>query len=292
MRDTGDPRTRRAARLSLGLALGASALLTAAAGPALAAPAPVDIPDYQAALDAVKSQATRNAVCRFLSAPLPDGGPRGAQTIPARTDPCQGVPSFTVKLPAALYEVTPAFAAGTARPVLAEALRIAYVVSPVSPDSGSGRSATVLLAATQGGGWHLAGVRESDSDGTYPTKGALGATVFSEPQLHAWYQLKPDSTVEPLNDAAKAGLDGRPSVSLADYQTLVKGRYADKQPGSEYDTKGFSSGFRPTAPAHDASSPAPLIIGGSGAALALAGGTFAFRRRRRAGAARGDVIAG
>ncbi|QLE73634.1 hypothetical protein FGW37_20430 [Streptomyces rectiverticillatus] len=50
----------------------------------------------------------------------------------------------------------------TAGPVLADALRIAYVVSPVSPDSGSGRSATVLLAATQGGGWHLAGVRESD----------------------------------------------------------------------------------------------------------------------------------
>ncbi|MFH8785902.1 hypothetical protein [Streptomyces roseoverticillatus] len=286
MRDTGEPRTRRAARLSLGLALGASALLTAAAGPALAAPAPApaDIPDYQAALDTVKSQATRDAVCRFLSAPLPDGGPRGAQTIPARTDPCQGVPSFTVKLPAALYEVTPAFAAGTARPVLAEALRIAYVVSPVSPDSGSGRSATVLLAATQGGGWHLAGVRESDSDGTYPTKGALGATVFSEPQLHAWYQLKLDSTVEPLNDAAKAGLDGKSSVSLADYQNLVKGRYADKLPGSDYDTKGFSSGFRPTAPAHSPS-PAPLIIGGSGAALALAGGTFAFRRRRRAGAA-------
>ncbi|MFC5145408.1 hypothetical protein [Streptomyces aureoversilis] len=282
MRDTGMPRARRAARLSLGLALGASALLTAATGPALAAPAPVDIPDYQAAVDAVRSQATHNAICRFLGVPLPDGGPRGAQTIPARPDPCQGIPSFTVKLPAALYEVTPAFAAGTARPVLAEALRIAYVVSPVSPDSGSGRSATVLLAATRGGGWHLAGVRESDSDGTFPTKGAPGATVFSEPQLHAWYQLKLDNTVEPLNDAAKAGLDGRPSASLADYQNLVKGRYADKLPGSEYDTKGFSSGYAPTAPAHRSPSPAPLIIGGSGAALALAGGTFALRRRRRA----------
>ncbi|MFI1798112.1 hypothetical protein ACH427_12250 [Streptomyces sp. NPDC020379] len=279
MRDNRSSGTTHLARLSLGLALGASAVLTAATGTAHAVDGPLDIPDYQAALDAVKSTAVHNSVCRFLSVPVPHGGARGPQTIPAKTDPCQGVPSFTIKDPVALYEVTPDFVAGKAKPVLTEALRLTYAVSSVS--AGDGRGATAMLAATQGGGWHLAAVREGDSDAAYPTKGDLGASVFSTPQDHAWYQLKLD-TVEPLNDAAKTALGGKASVSLADYQTLLKGRLADKLPGSDYDTKGYSSGYRATAPAHRSSSPAPLVIGGSGAALAFAGGVFAVRRRRAA----------
>ncbi|MEV6668962.1 hypothetical protein [Streptomyces sp. NPDC051162] len=282
MRDnsnSGTRRTTRLARLSLGLALGASAALAATTGAAHAADGPLDIPDYQAALDAVKSTAVHNSICQFLSVPVPHGGARGAQSVPAKTDPCQGVPSFTVKDPVALFEVTPDFVAGKAKPVLTEALRLAYAVSSVSADNG--RSATVMLGATQGGGWHLAAVREGDGDATYPTKGDLGAAVFSAPQDHAWYQLKLD-TVQPLNDAAKSALGGKSSVSLADYQNLLKGRLADKLPGSAYDTKGYSSGYQAAAPAHRSSSPAPLIIGGSGAALACLGGAFAVRRRRAA----------
>ncbi|GAA0364599.1 hypothetical protein [Streptomyces blastmyceticus] len=281
MRDNFSTRgTTVLSRLSLGLAVSASALLTALTGPAHAADGPLDIPDYQAALDTVKSTAVHDSICRFLSVPVPHGGAHGAQTIPAKADPCQGLPSFTVKDPVALFEVAPDFVAGKAKPVLTEALRLTYAVSSVSADNG--RSATVMLGATQGGGWHLAAVREGDSDATYPAKAALGTTVFSEPQIHAWYQLKLD-TVEPLNDAAKTGLGGKSSASLADYQTLVKGRYADKQPGSDYDTKGLSSGFHAApAPRSPAPARAPLIIGGSGAALALVGGAVAFRRRRRA----------
>ncbi|MEU5417968.1 hypothetical protein ACFY1P_05665 [Streptomyces sp. NPDC001407] len=279
-RSSSTRRTTRLARLSLGLALGTSAALTAATGAAHAADGPLDIPNYQAALDAVKSTTVHNTVCRFLSVPVPHGGTRGAQSIPAATDPCQGVPSFTVKDPVALYEVTPDFVAGKAKPVLTDALRLTYAVSSVS--AGNGRTATVMLGATEGGGWHLAAVREGDSDATYPTKGDLGAAVFSTPQDHAWYELKLDNTVQPLNDAAKSAIDGKSSLPLADYQTLLKSRLADKQPGSDYDTKGYSSGYRAAAPAHRSSSQAPLIVGGSGAALAFIGGVFAVRRRRAA----------
>ncbi|MBC2878319.1 MULTISPECIES: hypothetical protein [Streptomyces] len=274
--------TRRAARFSrlpVILALGASVLLSVGAGPAGAAKGPADLPNLQAALDTLKSTATHDAVCRFLSAPVPNGAsPGAAVTLPAKADPCEGVPSFTIKDPLALNEVAPAFVAGTAQPTLADAVMLAYAVAGVT--TSAGRTATVLLAPTGTTGWHLAAVREGDTDATYAGKADLATTVFSEPQIHGYYQLKL-TTVEPLNDAARQGLGGQSSVSLADYQKLVKARYADKQPGSEYDTKGFSSGFGTGRP-HSSTSSTPLIVGGSGAALALAGGAVGLRRRKRA----------
>ncbi|MFD0385609.1 hypothetical protein ACFQ2B_34715 [Streptomyces stramineus] len=86
MRDTSGTRTSskragsRLPRLSLVITLSASALLSVV-GPAQAAPAkdplPADIPDYQAALNAVKSADVRNAVCRFLRTPVPAAAPAG-----------------------------------------------------------------------------------------------------------------------------------------------------------------------------------------------------------------------
>ncbi|MFF4407680.1 hypothetical protein ACFY2W_35480 [Streptomyces sp. NPDC001262] len=178
-----------------------------------------------------------------------------------------------------MFEITSDFVSGKALPTAATALQLSYVAAPVN--AGNARSATVLLGATQGGGWHLAAVRESDSDAGYAGKGTAANPVFSEPQLHAWYQLTLNQ-VTPLNDAAKSGLGGQSSVSFADYQNLVKGRYADKMPGSDYATKGFSSGYQPAAqPSSHSSSPTPAILGGSGVAAALAGGLLALRRRRR-----------
>ncbi|MGG7569383.1 hypothetical protein [Streptomyces sirii] len=289
MRDTSGTRTSskragsRFARLSIVIALSASALLSVA-GPAHAAPAkdplPADIPDYQAALDAVKSTAVRNAVCRFLSTPVPTGGASGSvQTIPETAEPCQGLPAFTIKDPVALNEITPGFVAGTALPLPTEAVKLTQLVSSLSTTV-NGRNATVMLAPTQGGGWHLAAVRDGDSDATYASKATVGTLVFTEPQIRGWYQLKLN-TVEPLNDQARQGLGGQASMSLSDYQKLVKARYADKLPGSEYDTKGYSSGYSPQHKADEPSSSAPLLAG-TGAALALAGGAVALRLRRRA----------
>ncbi|MFF7725614.1 hypothetical protein [Streptomyces sp. NPDC008001] len=280
MRDQRTSTTRRAARFSrlpVTVALGVSALL-AVAGPPAAAKGPADLPNLQAALDALKSTATRDAVCRFLTAPVPNGSTGAAVTIPAKTDPCEGVPAFTIKDPVALNEIAPAFVTGTAQPTLADALKLAYAVAGVT--TSGGRTATVMLAPTGTTGWHLAAVREGDTDATFAGKADLTATVFSEPQIRGFYQLKL-TTVEPLNDAARQGLNGQASVSLADYQKLVKARYADKQPGSEYDTKGFSSGLGTGRPPSSPST-TPLIIGGSGTALALAGGAVVLRRRKRA----------
>ncbi|MFF5705667.1 hypothetical protein ACFY7H_24745 [Streptomyces sp. NPDC012794] len=288
MRDTSGTETSstRAAsrfpRLSVVLALSACALLSVV-GPAHAAPAkdplPADIPDYQAALDAVKSADVRDTVCRFLRTPVPGEGAGGpVQTIPETAEPCQGLPAFTIKDPVALNEITPGFVAGTAPPLPTEAVKLTQLVSSLSTTV-NGRNATVMLAPTQGGGWHLAAVRDGDSDAAYAGKAALGTLVFTEPQIRGWYQLKL-TTVEPLNDQARQGLEGRASVSLGDYQKLVKARYADKLPGSEYDTKGYSSGYSPPRKEDGTSSSTLLLAGGTSATLALAG-AFAVLRRRR-----------
>ncbi|WP_327360143.1 hypothetical protein [Streptomyces sp. NBC_01296] len=288
MRDTemfGKRAGSRFSRLSIVIALSASALLSVV-GPAHAVPAkdplPADIPDYQAALDAVKSTDVRNAVCRFLRTPVPTGGAGGpVQTIPEAAEPCQDLPVFTIKDPVARNEITPGFVAGTAKPLPTEAIELTQLVSSLSTTV-NGRTATVMLAPTQGGGWHLAAIRDGDSDATYAGKATLGTLVFTEPQIRGWYQLKL-TTVEPLNDEARQGLGGQTSVSLSDYQKLVKARYADKLPGSEYDTNGYSSGYSPQRKADDASSSTLLLASGSSAALALVGAAAALRRRRRAG---------
>ncbi|MGW5851234.1 hypothetical protein ACWFQ8_25375 [Streptomyces sp. NPDC055254] len=286
MRDTkisGMRATSRLSRLSIVIAVSASALLSVV-GPTHAAPAkdplPADIPGYQAALDAVKSTDVRDTVCRFLRTPVPTGGAGGpVQTIPEMAEPCQGLPVFTIKDPVALNEITPGFVAGTAQPLATEAIKLTQLVSSLSTTV-NGRNATVMLAPTQGGGWHLAAVRDGDSDAAYASKATLGTRVFTEPQNRGWYQLKL-TTVEPLNDQAREGLGGQASVSLSDYQKLVKARYADKLPGSEYDTNGYSSGYSQRTE-DDTPSSTLLLAGGSGTALALAGGAAVFLRRRRA----------
>lgn len=288
MRDTSGTTTSgkrtgfRFSRLSVVLASSASVLLSVA-GPAHAAPAkdplPADIPDYQAALDTVKSTAVRDSVCRFLSTPIPAGAAGTVQAIPETAEPCQGLPAFTVKDPVALNEITAGFVAGTAPPLPTEAVKLTNLLSSLSTTV-NGRTATVMLAPTQGGGWHLAAIRDGDGDATYAGKATVGTLVFTEPQIRGWYQLRLD-TVEPLNDQARQGLDGRASGSLGDYQKLVKARYADKLPGSEYDTKGYSSGYSPRHTTDEVSSSTPLLAG-SGAALALAGGAVVLHRRRRA----------
>ncbi|WP_030231344.1 LPXTG cell wall anchor domain-containing protein [Streptomyces sp. NRRL S-350] len=272
---------RRSRRATV-LVLGAAALLSLA-GPVHAAPAkdplPADIPDYQVALDLVKSTAVRDAVCRFLSVPVPQGDASGApQPIPDTADPCEGMPAFTVKDPLALNEITPGFVAGTALPIPTEAVKLSHLVAALNAPV-NGRNATVMLAPTQGGGWHLAAVRDGDSDAAYAGKATTGTLVFTEPQIRGWYQLKL-TTVQPLNDQAREGLAGRSSVSLSEYQKLVKARYADKLPGSEYDTAGMSSGYGTAKNTGDAPSAMPMLVGGSSVALALAGGAFVVRRRR------------
>ncbi|MBT2383964.1 hypothetical protein [Streptomyces sp. ISL-11] len=270
--------TRISPELFLGLPLGAAALLAAVCAPAQAAGGPKDVPDYQGALTVLHSAPVKDKVCRFLTMMAKSGGKTGEQKAPVKAGPCDPKQTFSTQDPIALNEITPDFVAGKAKPDLLEAVRLTYLVSLVT--SADGKQATVMLVLPGGGGeWRLAAVRDGDGDFTFAGRATPAITVFAEPQIRAWYRVTLDS-VAPLNDAATAGLGGKDKVSLAEYQKLVTARYADKLPGSEYDTKGLSSGYRPTAAARDSESPAPLVLGGSGAALTLAGGAFALRAYR------------
>ncbi|KJY42149.1 hypothetical protein VR41_09070 [Streptomyces sp. NRRL B-1568] len=272
MRGKSNPRLPR---LAAGLTLGAIALASAVCTPAQAADGP-PIPDLQGAVNVLHSDAVHDTVCRFLTANTKSGS-SGKKIGPSKAVTCDPQQQFTLGVPIALYEITPDFVTGKAAPTLLSAVQLSYLVAKVT--GSNGHNATVLLAAaSSAGNWHMAAVRDGDADVTYAAKATVGSMVFSEPQIHAWYKLTLN-TVTPLNDAATMGLGGKSSVSLADYQKLVKGRFSDKMPGSDYDTKGFSSGYGLTAP--DRSSPAPLVLGSSGAAAALAGGMFALRAYRR-----------
>ncbi|WP_407284913.1 hypothetical protein [Streptomyces sp. BP-8] len=208
--------------------------------------------------------------------------------------------TFSLKDPVAMYEITPDFVSGKTKPTPAGAVRLSYLASEVN--GANGRRATALLAGqtsasagrktpdSTGRKWHLAGVQDGNTDIGYAKQATADSTVFSEPQIHAWYRLT-NGTVQPLNHEAKSGLGGKRTMSLNAYQKLVHGRYADKLPGSTYDRKGLAGGYGPPAaarnapsatPAHTAPSSAPMLLGGSGAlALALAGGTLGFRVHRK-----------
>ncbi|GAA1927194.1 hypothetical protein [Streptantibioticus ferralitis] len=275
---------RSAARLAgLSLSLGAAATLlsTALCGQAQATDDPRAIPDYQGARQVLQTAQVHNAVSRFLSTTAnvgADGGSGAAGPTAAGTH--DGQQAFNLNDPVALYEVAPAFVTGKAKPTADNVARLAYLASVAN--GVNGHKATVLLssAAKGGGNWHLAGIRDSDSDVTYGQQAKSHSMAFTEPQIHAWYRLQ-DNTVEPLNREAASGLQGKQAVTLANYQKLVHSRYADKLPGSAYDRKGLAGGYglasTPSSP-----SPTSMQLGGSAvAAAAFASGATAVWRRNR-----------
>ncbi|WP_043262907.1 hypothetical protein [Streptomyces sp. CT34] len=274
---------RSAARLvSLSLSLGAAATLlsTTVCGQAQAADGSSAIPDYQGARQVLQSTQVHDTVARFLSTTANGGADGGSgAAAPMATEPRDGQQAFSLNAPVALYELAPEFVTGKTKPTPGSVVRLSHLASLANGNNG--HKATVLLssgAKSGGKSWHLAGVRDGDSDVAYArqTTGSGPATVFTEPQIHAWYRLK-NNTVEPLNREATSGLRGKQTVTLAEYQKLVHGRYADKLPGSAYDRKGLAGGYGLASPPST-----PLLLGGSGAAAAvLAGGTIAALRAKR-----------
>jgi hypothetical protein len=257
-----------ATRLALTLGAAATLLSTALCGPAQAADGPSGIPDYEGARQVLKTARVHNAVSRFLGATANAGadGGSGAAAPGAHNDR----QALSLKDPIALYELAPAFVTGKTKPTAGNVTRLSYLASRAN--DASGHKATVLLSSTaksagDGGGWHLMGVRDGDSDLTYGKQTTDHSKVFTEPQIHAWYRLKND-IVEPLNQEATSGLGGKRTVTLAAYQRLVHSRYADKMPGSAYDRKGLAGGFGPASPPSSPSTPvssssAPLQFGAS-----------------------------
>ncbi|GGU95916.1 hypothetical protein GCM10010211_73800 [Streptomyces albospinus] len=281
MRGKRISKQRRAARLaSLSVSLGAAATLlsTAFCGQAQAADGPSAVPDYQGARQVLQSTQVHNTVAQFLSTTANGGADGGSgAAAPMATEPPDGQQTFTLNAPVALYELAPDFVTGKAKPTPDHVVRLSHLASLANGTNG--HKATVLLssAAKSGGkSWHLAGVRDGDSDVTYARQAAGPSTVFTEPQIHAWYRLK-NNTVEPLNREAASGLRGKQAVTLDAYQKLVHDRYADKLPGSAYDRKGLAGGYGLASPPST-----PMLLGGSSAAAAvLAGGTIALLRAKR-----------
>ncbi len=280
---------RSAVRLAgLALSLGAAATLlsTAYCGQAQAVDDPSAIPDYQNARQVLHTADVHNAVSRFLSVTANTGADGGSgAAAPKASGARDDQQAFTLNDPVALYELAPDFVTGKAKPTSGTVARLSYLASLA--DGANGHKATVLLssaAKSDGGRWHLAGVRDGNSDVLYGRQTTGRSMVFTEPQIHAWYRLK-NNTVEPLNREAASGLHGKPAVTLATYQKLVHSRYADKLPGSAYDRKGLAGGYglvsMPSSP-----SSAPMQLGGPEVgAVAFAGGAIAVwhgnRRRRR-----------
>ncbi|MFD8396281.1 hypothetical protein ACFV2N_45650 [Streptomyces sp. NPDC059680] len=123
------------------------------------------------------------------------------------------------------------------------------------PDHSLGRAKGHCSARTEGSGrkrrWPgrrrpglaAAGIQNGDGDLVHAKTGTPQAHSFTEPQIHAWYQLTDTGLVKPLNKEARTCLQGRNSLPLAACQKLVHERYGDKLPGSEYDRKGLAGGY-------------------------------------------------
>jgi hypothetical protein len=129
-----------------------------------------------------------------------------------------------------------------------------------------GRVATVWMADGQ-----IANIASGDDESRYAKAAGPGATVFREPQVNAWYALR-DGKVLPLNDSAR-GIVGN-GVTVAQYQRIVHGKYADKQAGSAYALEGAAGGYAP----EDSDSPG-WIIGGGLLIIVLTAGYVMTRRR-------------
>ncbi|KPI12513.1 hypothetical protein OV450_8392 [Actinobacteria bacterium OV450] len=270
-----------------------------AGGAAHAANSPTPrIPGYTAAQQKIHSHEVLDSVSRFLTATgqakfaAADGGSTGTprQERKSTADPA----SLRLQDPAPLYEITPAFLTSKDKPTRQTALRLSYLVSQAS--TGDGQNAAVLLTpGSRDASWELASIRDGDAEVRLAARATDGSQVFSEPQIHAWYRLTQDDHVLPLNPEAVTSLGRAQAVSLTDYQKLVQGRYANKTPGTAYDSKGLAGGFNATAPTdaaaedtNDAKASPPGLSGnrtamlGATAAvvLAVAGGAPLLLRRR------------
>ncbi|MFI9722127.1 hypothetical protein ACIHFE_21095 [Streptomyces sp. NPDC052396] len=285
-------------RRTAAVAMAALAALCAAA-PAQAADGPYapGSPDYNAAQQVLGSSRVHDTVSRFLTAAeqrrAPAGADGGTALAPAGAAPAPAkAPDFRLRGPVPLFELSPEFVAGKARPTTGQALRLSYLASRVS--ASDGHQAAVLLAQ-QGGAhnWQLAGIQDGAGEVAFAEQGTASAHTFIEPQIHAWYRLTASGSVEPLNKEAADGLHGKRQVSLAAYQQLVNKRYGDKLPGSRYDRKGYTGGYaltgddRPAQAAGTTAAPASWRPAAYGAAALMTAGTAgALLRRRRRPAAR------
>ncbi|MFI0483084.1 hypothetical protein [Actinomadura sp. 9N215] len=175
-----------------------------------------------------------------------------------------------------VYSLNPAFVKGTPNAPVAT-----FVYMAVGAKSATGQQATVWLTKPGNKSWIVSNVISGNDESAYPAM-ANGGTVFTEPQIRAWYRLK-DGRVTGLNDAAKTSVGE--GMTVGSYKKLVSTRYADKLPGSAYQRSGKLGGVSPTTGVSEQApdrGPAPALIAlGAGGAMAAAAGIAVARRRRQ-----------
>ncbi|ALG09515.1 hypothetical protein [Kibdelosporangium phytohabitans] len=250
-------------------AIGLALLLTggtAAASPVTAAPSPSDA---TAAAQTAAAPETTTRLAKFFvnldkqtAGQLAQGTP-DVQAVQAKAPRVTG-PARPV------YSLTPDFVRSADAPVAT------FVYMAVPAKSASGQDASILLSR-KGAGWSIHQI----TTGTEAF--ASTGTVFTEPQNNAWYRLDGDRVL-PLNQPAASSV-GKDGTTVAKYQELVHGRYADKLPGSDYQRQhklgGYSSGPTTTTP-DDGGAVSPLLIVLVGAGIAGLGAVALVARRRRA----------
>jgi hypothetical protein len=197
--------------------------------PSLTAPSTADVSAAHSAATTPSVQATAG---RFLA-----GNGKPGMAANAAVTPKMG---RTV----AVYYLNPKFVTGdpAAVPVATQAFLATEATAP------NGNTASVWTER-QGGTWTEINIASGNNEFAYTDKAAAvspSAKAFYEPQIHAWYALS-GAKVVALNGDATTAIGG-PSVSVAEYQHIVNGRYADKLPNTPYG-KGHMVGGINTAPA-------------------------------------------
>lgn len=248
---------------AMGAAVLAGAAMLTTAGAAGAATGPAGTPT--AADTAAIGQVTGGPATldRLATTKFP-GAHAAAAARTAAADPRTQV---------AVYEPTAAFVAGTSDVPAA----LAYVAVPAR--TGDGTTATVW-AERQGAAWTVVNVASGDYEQKYAAA-AAGGYLLHEPQVNAWYAVHGD-TVTVLAGSV-TGLAAGKTLTVRDYRAALHQRYADKLPGSSYDTDGAGGGYGGRERAVPAADPGevpvlPFVLGG---ALVLAAGVVVVPRLRR-----------
>ncbi|MFI9454962.1 hypothetical protein [Amycolatopsis sp. NPDC052450] len=179
-----------------------------------------------------------------------------------------------------VYELSRDFVAGDG----AVAGRLAYVAVPVT--ASDGQTATLWSVRGDDGAWRVGNIASGDRESALARRLPAGAALLHEPQVDAWYALR-DGQVTLLDSGASGSAAGA-SVTLAEYQKTVSGRYGDLLANSPYAQEGKAGGYNAQVmprgdggPAPDAQDTGfvPLLIFGGLLLIGVAG--FFLHSKRR-----------
>jgi hypothetical protein len=261
--------TRSAVKVLTAVVLALASTAGFGAAASAAPPAWVPLPDAQVAAAVTAAHSDRAisfARTNFRRSGQPDPG--------VITVAGTGVPAYTLD---------PAFVRGDGAGRVAVLEYVAVVAR-----AQDGRTATIQ-AAPDAAGWRVGSVLSGDDETRLATRLPAGAVLLDEPQINGWYALSADGV-----RLLQASLPQTPVgafVPLASYQRQVHDRYADKQPGSQYQRDG-GLGF---AQHPETAAPGTSVwwwIGVAGVVVLLVAVALVVARRgRRASTARSAEVA-